>query len=112
MGKYPDEYDYWLDRDYDEDGREVCIACCAYEDDTPLYDGLCFDCLYTLFADHLEAIIEWCEEKFPTEEGYDNSEKACREFCLEDDPEYFAEWIVNEHSEWIEELRESYEHRV
>ena len=108
MGRYPDEYDYWLDHDYDEDEREVCVICNAYEEDTTLYEGLCIDCLFLLFNSHIIEIIEWSEEKFPSEEGYDNSEEGCRESYLEDDPQYFAEWIVNEHPEWITEARRMY----
>lgn len=84
-----------------EVGVDTCIIC-GIEDD--LINGICNECLATIFQNHSAEITEWNAEEVGYDPDYDLSTEGARQTCLKDDPWYFTDWLKQEHPEWISEV--------
>lgn len=82
-------------------GEDCCKAC---GDEYDLIGGLCPDCRWQIFRNHAQEITEWNAKDSDYDPDLDLSMEGAEKFCLEDDPEYFIRWVMEEHPLWIWEI--------
>ena len=84
-----------------EAGVDYCKACGEEED---LIEGYCPNCLWQIFRNHALEITEWNAMTCDYDPDYDLSVEGAEKACLEDDPEYFIHWVMEEHPMWLWEI--------